>query len=99
MLWGSRITLLITTGAVAVALLGGTVLGLLAGYRGGWTDTLIMRSMDVLLAIPGFLLAIAIIVALGAGTFNVILAVGIYSIPAFAGWRAGRPSRSASKTT
>jgi peptide/nickel transport system permease protein len=84
LLWGSRITLLITSGAVAVALIGGTVLGLLAGFRGGWTDTLVMRFMDVLLAMPGFLLAIAIIVALGAGTFNVILAVGIYSIPAFA---------------
>ena len=84
LLHGSQITLLITSGAVAVALLGGTFLGLLAGFRGGWSDTLIMRMMDVLLAMPGFLLAIAIIVALGSGTFNVILAVGIYSIPAFA---------------
>jgi peptide/nickel transport system permease protein len=84
LLWGSRITLLITMGAVAVALAGGTILGILAGYRGGWSDTLIMRAMDILLAMPGFLLAIAIIAALGVGTFNVIVAVGIYSIPAFA---------------
>ena len=84
LLWGARITLLITMGAVAVALVGGTALGIIAGFRGGWSDTLIMRVMDVLLAMPGFLLAIAIIAALGVGTLNVIIAVGIYSIPAFA---------------
>jgi len=83
-LWGARITLLITLGAVLVSLVVGTTLGVLAGFRGGWSDTLIMRVMDVLLAMPGFLLAIAIIAALGAGTFNVVVAVGIFSIPAFA---------------
>jgi peptide/nickel transport system permease protein len=81
---GARITLLITLGAVLVSLLIGTTLGIVAGYRGGWWDTLIMRLMDVLLAMPGFLLAIAIIAALGAGTLNVVIAVGIFSIPAFA---------------
>ena len=83
-LMGSRITLLITLGAVLVSLLVGTTFGIVAGYRGGWWDTLIMRLMDVLLAMPGFLLAIAIIAALGAGTLNVVIAVGIFSIPAFA---------------
>ena len=67
MLWGSRITLLITLGAVAVSLVVGTVLGDPGRLPGGWTDTLIMRVMDILLAMPGFLLAIAIIAALGAG--------------------------------
>jgi peptide/nickel transport system permease protein len=83
-LYGARITLLITLGAVLVSLVIGTVLGVVAGFLGGWTDTLIMRVMDVLLAMPGFLLAIAIIAALGAGTFNVVVAVGIFSIPSFA---------------
>jgi peptide/nickel transport system permease protein len=83
-LYGARITLLITLGAVMVSLVIGTVLGIVAGFFGGWTDTLIMRVMDVLLAMPGFLLAIAIIAALGAGTGNVVIAVGIFSIPAFA---------------
>jgi peptide/nickel transport system permease protein len=67
-----------------VSLVVGTLLGVVAGFLGGWTDTLIMRLMDVLLAMPGFLLAIAIIAALGAGTFNVVVAVGVFSIPAFA---------------
>jgi len=84
LLWGARITLLITVGAVALALAAGTGLGIFAGFRGGWSDLLIMRAMDILLAMPGFLLAIAIIAALGAGTLNVIVAVGIYSIPGFA---------------
>jgi peptide/nickel transport system permease protein len=84
LLYGARITLLITLGAVLVSLVIGTVLGIVAGFLGGWTDTLIMRLMDVLLAMPGFLLAIAIIAALGAGTLNVVIAVGVFSIPAFA---------------
>ena len=83
-LYGARITLLITLGAVLVSLVVGTFLGIVAGFLGGWTDTLIMRFMDILLAMPGFLLAIAIIAALGVGTFNVVVAVGVFSIPAFA---------------
>lgn len=82
-LFGARITLLITVAAVALALVIGTVLGLSAGYYGGKVDTVIMRGVDVLMSMPGFLLAIGIIAALGVGTTNVILAVGIYSIPAF----------------
>ena len=84
LVWGARITLLITLGAVLVSLVIGTALGIVAGFLGGWTDTLVMRLMDVLLAMPGFLLAIAIIAALGAGTINVVIAVGVFSIPAFA---------------
>jgi peptide/nickel transport system permease protein len=83
-LYGARITLLITLGAVLVSLVIGTLLGIVAGFLGGWTDTLVMRLMDVLLAMPGFLLAIAIIAALGAGTVNVVIAVGVFSIPSFA---------------
>jgi peptide/nickel transport system permease protein len=95
LLWGARITLLITLGAVLLSLVVGTALGILAGFRGGWSDTLIMRAMDILLAMPGFLLAIAIIAALGAGTLNVVLAVGVYSIPAFA--RVARGSTLSAK--
>lgn len=84
LIWGARITLLMTVGAVLLALVSGAFLGILAGYRGGWADTAIMRCVDVLLAIPTFLLAVAIIAALGASTANVILAVGIGSMPAFA---------------
>lgn len=94
---GSQITLLITLGAVLISLVVGTVLGIVAGFLGGWADTLIMRAMDVLLAMPGFLLAIAIIAALGAGTLNVVVAVGIYSVPAFA--RVARGSTLSVKQT
>jgi peptide/nickel transport system permease protein len=84
LLYGARITLLITAGAVAIAVVAGTAMGLVAGFRGGWADNIIMRIVDVMLAMPTFLLAIAIIAALGPGTLNVIIAVGIGSIPDFA---------------
>jgi peptide/nickel transport system permease protein len=84
LLWGARYTLLITLGAVGLALLIGTPLGIYSGFRGRWSDTLIMRFMDILLAMPGFLLAIAIIAALGVGMVNVIIAVGVHAIPSFA---------------
>jgi len=84
LLQGARITLVITMAAVALALVVGATLGLAAGFYGGAVDTAIMRSVDVLMSMPGFLLAIGIIAALGVGTTNVILAVGIYSIPTFA---------------
>lgn len=84
LLWGAQYTLLITFGAVSLAVVFGASLGVFAGFRGGWTDTLVMRAMDVLLAMPGFLLAIAIIAALGPGMVNVIIAVGIHAIPSFA---------------
>jgi peptide/nickel transport system permease protein len=84
LLWGARYTLLITIGAVALALIVGTASGVYSGFLGGWSDTVIMRVMDVLLAMPGFLLAIAIIAALGVGIVNVIIAVGVHAIPVFA---------------
>lgn len=84
LLLGARVTLVITLGAVMLSLGIGATLGLVAGFYGGATDTVIMRGVDVLMAMPGFLLAIGIIAALGVGTSNLIIAVGIYSIPAFA---------------
>ena len=84
LLWGGRNTLLITLGAVAFAFVAGSALGVLAGYYGGFGGTVIMRATDVLLAIPGFLLAVAVIAALGVGMGNVIVAIGINSIPPFA---------------
>lgn len=66
--------------AVVVGLLAGTVIGLVAGYRGGWLDAVLMRFTDVLLAIPGLLLSLAFVVALGFGTVNVAIAVGVTSV-------------------
>ncbi|MFF2271892.1 ABC transporter permease [Agromyces sp. NPDC058136] len=70
--------------AVTVGLVGGTLLGVLAGSLGGAVDAVVMRLVDVLLAIPGLLLALSIIILLGFGTVNAAIAVGVGSIAAFA---------------
>ena len=67
-----------------VGLLLGTLLGLMAGSRGGWSDAVIMRLVDVLLAMPSLLLSLSIIVLLGFGTINVAIAVGVIAIARFA---------------
>lgn len=84
LLYGSRLSLMIGFSTVTFAIIVGTVLGALAGYFGGWTDNIIMRVMDVLLAFPSLLLAIAIVTVLGPGLINALLAIGIVSIPAYA---------------
>lgn len=84
MLYGARLSLMIGLSTVSFAIIIGTILGALAGYFGGWIDNLIMRVMDVLLAFPSLLLAIAIVTVLGPGLINALLAIGIVSIPAYA---------------
>jgi len=83
-LMGARISLAAGFLSVAIGALIGTALGLVAGYREGWWDRLIMRLCDVLFAFPGILLAIGIVAILGGGMANVIIAVSIFSIPTFA---------------
>ena len=83
-LMGSRISLAAGLISVAVGAVIGTVLGLLAGYYEGWWDRIVMRMSDVLFAFPGILLAIGIVAILGNGMVNVIMAVAIFSVPAFA---------------
>ena len=70
--------------AIVLALIAGGMLGAVSGYYGGATDTIIMRVMDVLLAIPSMLLATAIVAALGTSIWNVMIAIGIAYIPTFA---------------
>jgi peptide/nickel transport system permease protein len=82
--YGARYSLLIGVVSVAIGLSIGLVLGATAGYIGGFIDSLIMRAMDVMLAIPGLLFAIGIVAALGPGLWQVMLAVGIVNIPIFA---------------
>lgn len=81
---GARYSILTSLVASIVAVIIGTALGTVSGYFGGLLDTLIMRLMDVVLAMPGILLAIAIIAALGTSIVNVIIAIGINYIPVFA---------------
>ncbi len=84
MLYGARLSLMIGLSTVSFAIIIGTVLGALGGYFGGWIDNVIMRVMDVLLAFPSLLLAIAIVTVIGPGLINALIAIGIVSIPAYA---------------
>jgi glutathione transport system permease protein len=81
---GTRISLAAGFFSVALGALVGTLFGLLAGYYEGWWDRITMRMADVLFAFPGILLAIGVVAILGNGMVNVICAVAIFSIPAFA---------------
>lgn len=83
-IYGTRISLVIGFAAVGISLLLGLILGCVAGFYGGATDTIIMRVMDMMLAVPSVLLAIVIASVLGTGVFNLILAIGIASIPSYA---------------
>lgn len=83
-IFGSRISLTVGLVAVAIALISGTFLGVIAGFYGKAVDTLIMRFTDIMLAFPGTLLAIAIIAVLGPSLTNVMIAVGISTIPTYA---------------
>jgi peptide/nickel transport system permease protein len=79
--WGGQISLPIGLVSVGIGLLFGVSVGLLAGYYGGWVDAISMRLVDLLLAFPGILLALAIIAILGGSLTNLMIAVGISAIP------------------
>ncbi|MEN7529159.1 glutathione ABC transporter permease GsiD [Cupriavidus sp. 2SB] len=81
---GTRISLAAGFFSVIIGAIIGTVLGLMAGYYEGWWDRIVTRICDVLFAFPGILLAIAIVAILGNGMVNVIFAVAVFSVPAFA---------------
>ena len=83
-LYGGRISLLVGICAVALSVTMGTVLGSIAGYYGGVVDNVIMRIVDVMMAIPNILLAIAICAALGNGLQNMIFSIAISSVPGYA---------------
>src|SRR3954471_13080037 len=83
-IYGARYSLVIGLVAVTAGLSIGLVLGSIAGYVGGWVDSAIMRVMDVMLAIPGLLLAIGIVALLGPGLWQIMIAVGVTNIPIFA---------------
>lgn len=82
--YGSRISLLVGFVAVGIAMLIGGSLGAIAGFYGGKIENIIMRLLDILLAIPSILLAISIVAALGPGLVNLMIAVGVSSIPGYA---------------
>jgi peptide/nickel transport system permease protein len=82
-LHGARISLRVGLISVSIAATVGTLLGILAGFRGGWLDSAIVGMTDVLLAFPGILLALTVIAILGPGLPNVMVAVGIGGIPTY----------------
>jgi peptide/nickel transport system permease protein/oligopeptide transport system permease protein len=84
LIFGIRPTLIVGSVTVVIAVVFGTVLGLLAGYFGGWLQTIIMRCIDALMGFPMLLLALVIAAVLGGGMKNIIIALGISSIPTFA---------------
>ena len=81
---GAKVSLSVGLAAVAISLSIGGLVGLVAGYFGGWTDRILMRIIDVKLAFPGILLALVIVTVLGSGLDKVMIAVGIGGIPRFA---------------
>jgi len=81
---GTRVSLTVGLLAVSIALTTGIVLGAIAGYVGGWIDAVIMRVMDMMLAIPSILLAITLMAALGKGIDKAVIAIGLVSIPEYA---------------
>jgi peptide/nickel transport system permease protein len=81
---GARTSLSVGLAAIAVGIVLGTTVGAVAGFVGGWADNVLMRLMDVILAFPSLLLAIAIVTAIGRSMTNALLAIGIVSIPIYA---------------
>ncbi len=82
-MYGARISLSVGLIAVGIGSIIGVILGVVAGFYGGVIDTLLLRFMDVLLAFPGILLALAVVAVLGPGLYNVMIAVGFGGIPAY----------------
>ena len=83
LIFGVRVTLTVSMLAVAITFFLGTLIGLICAYVGGWVDNVLMRIMDILLALPSIILALAIVAILGPSLTNAMIAVGIASIPGF----------------
>lgn len=83
-LYGARLSLVIGFAVITFSILFGTILGAISGYASGWIDNIIMRLMDIMLAFPYLLLAIAVVAVLGPGLINALIAIMIVEIPTFA---------------
>lgn len=84
LMWGTRLSLAMGLAAAIIAATIGSAIGIIAGYYGGRTDNLIMRGVDMLMAFPYILLALAIVAALGPGLMNALIAVAAVNVPFFA---------------
>ncbi|QLF71491.1 dipeptide/oligopeptide/nickel ABC transporter permease/ATP-binding protein (plasmid) [Peteryoungia desertarenae] len=84
LIWGTRVSIAVGFAATLVAAILGSAIGIMSGYAGGRTDNLLMRGIDMLMAFPYILLALAIVAALGPGLMNALYAIAIVNIPFFA---------------
>ena len=84
LIWGTRVSLAVGLSATAIAALIGSLIGILAAFYGGFLDNALMRGVDMLMAFPYLLLALAIVAVLGPGLFNALIAISIVNIPFFA---------------
>lgn len=84
LIYGARFSLFVGVVVVTIAVSGGTIIGLVAGFFGGWVDTVIMRIMDVILAFPSLLLALVLVAILGPGLTNAMIAIALVLQPHFA---------------
>jgi len=81
---GSRVSLAVGLGAMSISLLAGALVGMLAGYFGGWIDVVLMRLMDAMMALPGIVVALLIVAVSGVGIANTALALGLMGVPVIA---------------
>jgi peptide/nickel transport system permease protein len=93
LIYGGRVSLEVGACAVAIGMFVGTTIGTTAAYKGGWVDAVVMRCLDVLLAFPALILALAIADILGASIRNVIIAISFFTIPAYARLSRGETLR------
>lgn len=84
LIWGARASLIIGVVSTALGLLGGMLLGVIAGGLGGWVDSVIMRFVDILLSIPNLLLAVSIAALIGQKPAAIMIAIGVSQVPIFA---------------
>ena len=80
-IWGSQVSLQVSLIAVAIAIVGGSIVGMISGYAGGWIDDVIMRVVDAMIAFPGLILALGIVAVLGPTLTNAMIAITIVNIP------------------
>ena len=80
-IWSSQVSLQVSLIAVSVAIVGGTIVGMISGYAGGWVDDIIMRIVDAMMAFPSLILALGIVAVLGPSLTNAMIAIAIVNIP------------------
>lgn len=82
-IWGARVSLAVSLASVSIAMVIGTIFGLIAGFKGGGTETLIMRTVDILMSFPVLIMGLMVMAVLGSGLFKLIIAIAVVLAPRF----------------